>query len=137
MMSDNGAAHDPSSIQPTDADPSTIDVEVGESLPVRHEGDVRIETTRSEEHLFTTIYSDADSGEVRLALQVDITTGQTAIDPRRLDRDFWTLVAEGTAYPDADLKGVLRKVMASSSPDTSPSIEVEPEAQEIHVYVEA
>jgi hypothetical protein len=59
---------------------------VGESLKLSEEGDdLCVETTRSEEHLFTTTYRDADTGTLRLALQVDITTGSTAIDPRSYD----------------------------------------------------
>jgi hypothetical protein len=70
---------------------------VGESFVVSDEEDpLRVETTRSDEHLFTTTYRDPDTGTLRLALQVDITTGATAVDPRSYDADFWTLVVGGS-----------------------------------------
>ncbi len=107
----------------------TTDLAVGESM-VTHDGDVLMaETTRTEETLFTTTYSDANTGELRLALQVDITTGSTALDPRYIDRSFWTLVAEGETRPMSALEDALRKI-----PD--PSVEVKPEQREIHIYAE-
>jgi hypothetical protein len=106
---------------------NATELAVGESLPARREGRLEVETTRSKEHLFTTIYSDADTGEVRLALQVDIRTGQTAIDPRRLDRTFWTLVAGDQTYSATNFERLLRQFR-------SPGIEVMPEAQEIRLY---
>ena len=109
---------------------SETELAVGESMIVSDEGDaLTVETTRTEEHLFTTTYTDADTGELRLALQVDITTGSTALDPRHIDADFWTLIQDGDAHPMSDLKRVLRRV-----PD--PSIEVKPDRREIHVYEE-
>jgi hypothetical protein len=107
----------------------TTDLAVGEHM-VTHDGDDLIaETTRTEETLFTTTYKDADTGTLRLALQVDITTGSTALDPRHIDRAFWTLVAEGEERPMSALEDALRSI-----PD--PSIEVKPERREIHVYAE-
>ena len=107
----------------------TTDLAVGDRL-VTHEGDELIaETTRTEETLFTTTYTDAETGTLRLALQVDITTGSTALDPRHIDTSFWTLVAGGEARPMSDLKAVLRSF-------DDPSIEVKPEARTIHVYEE-
>ena len=109
---------------------SKTELAVGESMIISEEGDaLTVETTRTDEHLFTTTYTDADTGELRLALQVDITTGSTALDPRHIDADFWTLVQEGDAHPVADLKRVLRRV-----PD--PSVEVKPDRREIHIYEE-
>jgi hypothetical protein len=94
------------------------------------EGDaLTVETTRTDEHLFTTTYTDAETGALRLAVQVDITTGATALDPRHIDADFWTLVHDGDTHPVSALKRVLRRV-----PD--PSIEVKPDRQEIHIYEE-
>jgi len=101
---------------------------VGESM-TREEGDLRVRTTRTEEHLFTTTYEDPDTDAVRLAMQVDITTGETAIDPRHVDASFWTLIAEGTERPVSDLRAVLGEV-------PNPSIEVQPERRAIRVYSE-
>jgi hypothetical protein len=121
----------PDSGRSTNGSPSPMsnatELAVGESLPTRREGRLEVETTRSKEHLFTTIYSDADTGEVRLALQVDIRTGQTAIDPRRLDRTFWTLVAGNETYSATNFERLLRQFR-------SPGIEVMPKAQEIRLY---
>ena len=103
---------------------------VGESLKLSEEGDdLRVETTRSEEHLFTTTYRDADTGTLRLALRVDITTGSTAIDPRSYDDAFWTLVVEGIPRPDMDLRSALASV-------TDPGVEVETDRRELQVYAE-
>ena len=103
---------------------------VGESLVISDEGDeLRVETTRSDEHLFTTTYRDPETGTLRLALQVDITTGSTAIDPRSFDADFWTLEVGSTTRPGTALEDALRSV-----PD--PSLEVEPDRQVIRIYSE-
>ena len=103
---------------------------VGESFVISDEGeDLRVETTRSDEHLFTTTYRDAETGALRLALQVDITTGTTAVDPRSFDEEFWTLVVEGNRRPDT----TLREVLALFS---DPGIEVETERREIRVHEE-
>lgn len=107
----------------------TTDLAVGESMVTSDDGDLIVETTRTEETLFTTTYTDADTGDLRLALQVDITTGSTALDPRYIDRSFWTLKAEGQERPMSALEDALRKL-----PD--PSVEVKPERREIHVYAE-
>lgn len=105
----------------------TTDLAVGESM-VTHDGDDLIaETTRSEETLFTTTYTDVETGTLRLALQVDITTGSTAFDPRHIDRSFWTLVVEGDERSMSALEDALREI-----PD--PSIEVKPERRELHLY---
>jgi hypothetical protein len=98
-------------------------------MVVSDDSDLRVETTRTDETLFTTTYTDIDTGELRLALQVDITTGATALDPRHIDASFWTLVAEGQTRPMSDLKRVLRSF-------DDPSIEVKPEAHEIHIYAD-
>ena len=109
---------------------STTDLAVGESMITSDEGDaLTIETTRTDEHLFTTTYTDAETGALRLAVQVDITTGATALDPRHIDADFWTLVQGDDEHPVSALKRVLQRV-----PD--PSIEVKPDRQEIHIYEE-
>ncbi len=102
---------------------------VGESMVVKDDGNLTVKTTRTEETLFTTTYVDSETGAVRLALQVDITTGATAIDPRHIDTSFWTLVAGGEERPMTALEEALRAV-----PD--PSIEVNPEKREIRVYSE-
>jgi len=103
---------------------------VGESLLLSEEGDdLRVETTRAEEHLFTTTYRDAETGTLRLALQVDITTGSTAIDPRSYDADFWTLVVAGIPRPDLDLQAALASV-------SEPGVEVKTERRELHVYAD-
>ena len=109
--------------------PEETELAVGESMVVSDDGDLRVETTRTKETLFTTTYTDAETGTLRLALQVDITTGSTALDPRHIDTSFWTLIADGEPRPMSALKRVL-----SSFDD--PSIEVKPEAHEIHVYAE-
>jgi hypothetical protein len=93
------------------------------------EGDLRVETTRTGEHLFTTTYEDPETGTLRLALQVNITTGATALDPRHFDPDFWTLRVGGDMRPGTDLEAVL-----STVPD--PGLEVEPERREIRIYSE-
>lgn len=103
---------------------------VGESLVTRDDEDWTVETTRTKEHLFTTTYRDADTGTLRLALQVNITTGATALDPRHIDTSFWTLVVDGIERSMSDLKSVLATI-----PD--PGIEVKPDREEIHVYSEA
>ena len=103
---------------------------VGESMVTSDDGPLHVETTRTEEHLFTTTYTDPDTGALRLALQVDITTGETAVDPRHLDRSFWTVVAEGTSRSPTTLEAAIRSV-----PDAG--IEVKPDAKEIRVYPEA
>lgn len=108
---------------------SERELAVGESLVTKEDGDVRVKTTRTAETLFTTTYTDAETGTVRLALRVDVTTGRTAIDPRHVDRSFWTLFAEEEERPMSELEAVLRSV-----PD--PSIEVEPEERTIRVYEE-
>lgn len=102
---------------------------VGESLTVEETEDLVVETTRTEETLFTTTYTDAETGELRLALQVDVTTGRTALDPRHIDASFWTLVAHGQTHPMTDLK----KVLAGFR---DPTIEVETDDREIRVYAE-
>jgi hypothetical protein len=107
--------------------PEETELAVGESMVVNDDGDLRVETTRTEETLFTTTYTDVETGELRLALQVDITTGATALDPRHIDASFWTLIANGEPQPMAALKRVLGSF-------DDPSIEVKPEAHEIHVY---
>ncbi len=100
---------------------------VGESFIRSDEGDdLRIETTRSEEHLFTTTYRDAETGTLRLALQVDITTGTTAIDPRSFDAEFWTLVVGKEQRPDADLEEALAVF-------DDPGIEVVPECRQLRI----
>lgn len=103
---------------------------VGESMVTSDDGPLRVETTRTEEHLFTTTYTDPETGALRLALQVDITTGETAVDPRHLDRSFWSVVADGTRHPADKLEAAIRSV-----PDAG--IEVKPEPREIHVYSES
>lgn len=108
---------------------SETELAVGESLVTRDDEDWLIETTRTKEHLFTTTYRDAETETVRLALQVDITTGATALDPRHLDASFWTLIAGDAERPMADLKAVL-----ATTPD--PEIEVKPDRREIHVSPE-
>ena len=105
---------------------SKTELAVGESMVTSDDGDVRVETTRTEETLFTTTYTDVETGTLRLALQVDITTGHTALDPRHVDASFWTLVVSGEERPMTDLKRGLRAAR-------DPSIEVKPEAREIHV----
>lgn len=100
---------------------------VGESLTVEETDDLVVETTRTEEMLFTTTYTDAETGELLLALQVDVTTGRTALDPRYVDASFWTLVAGAETRPMADLKGVLSEFR-------DPTIEVKTEDREIRVY---
>ena len=103
---------------------------VGESFVTSEEGeDLRVETTRTEEHLFTTTYRDAETDTLRLALQVDITTGTTAIDPRSYDADFWTLVVEGLPRPDLDLRAAFASV-------DDPGIEVDTDRRELHVQAE-
>lgn len=103
---------------------------VGESLVLSEDDDdLRVETTRSEEHLFTTTYRDAETGTLRLALQVDVTTGTTAIDPRSYDADFWTLVVRGSPRQALGLNEAL-------SLFDDPGVEVKPERQELHVYAE-
>jgi len=102
---------------------------VGESMVVNDDGDLRVETTRTKETLFTTTYTDAETGELRLALQVDITTGSTALDPRHIDASFWTLIADGEPRPMSALKRVLGSF-------DDPSVEVKPEAHEIHVHAD-
>lgn len=106
---------------------SETELAVGESMVTRDDEDWVVETTRTEETLFTTTYTDAETGTLRLALQVDITTGATALDPRHIDTAFWTLVAEGEERPMSDLKRALAHIR-------DPSIEVKPDAREIHVY---
>ena len=100
---------------------------VGESFVISDDGDsLRAETTRREEHLFTTTYRDPQTGVLRLALQVDITTGTTAIDPRSFDSEFWTLVVEGEPRPGSDL----RRALAAFD---DPGIEVDPERRHLHI----
>lgn len=106
---------------------SERELAVGESLVTKEEGDVRVETTRTAETLFTTTYADVETGNVRLALRVDVTTGRTAIDPRHVDRSFWTLIAEDDQRPMSELEAVLRSV-------SDPSIEVKPDDRTIRVY---
>jgi hypothetical protein len=103
---------------------------VGESMVTSDDGPLHVETTRTEEHLFTTTYTDPDTGALRLALQVDITTGETAVDPRHLDRSFWTVVTADPRPPADTLETAIRRV-----PDAS--LEVKPERQEIQVYSDA
>ncbi|MFB6273800.1 MAG: hypothetical protein ABEL51_12980 [Salinibacter sp.] len=103
---------------------------VGESLVVSNEGDaLRVETTRSDEHLFTTTYRDPETGTLRLALQIDITTGDTALDPRSFDANFWTLDVGGAKRPGTDLEDALCEV-------DDPGLEVNPEQREIRIYPE-
>jgi hypothetical protein len=102
---------------------------VGESLTVEETDDLIVETTRTQETLFTTTYTDAETGDLRLALQVDVTTGRTALDPRYVDASFWTLVAGGETHPMADLRQVLAEFR-------DPSIEVETDDRVIRVYEE-
>jgi hypothetical protein len=109
-------------------DPST-ELAVGESLVTEETDDLIVETTRTDETLFTTTYRDADSDELRLALQVDITTGNTALDPRYIDASFWTLVAGGEEYPMTKLQEVLAEFR-------DPNIEVETDKRIIRVYSE-
>lgn len=108
---------------------SETELAVGESLVTRDDEEWTIETTRTKEHLFTTTYRDAETGTLRLALQVDITTGATALDPRHLDASFWTLIAGDTERPMSDLKAVLATT-------ADPEIEVKPDRREIHVSPE-
>jgi hypothetical protein len=103
---------------------------VGESMVTSEGSPLRVETTRTEEHLFVTTYTDPDTGALRLALQVDITTGETAVDPRHLDRSFWTVVVGGARHSADELEAAIRRV-----PDAG--LEVKPEQQEIQVYSEA
>jgi hypothetical protein len=110
------------------SDEST-ELAVGESLVTDEAAGLTVETTRTEEHLFTTTYRDTDTGTLRLALQVDITTGRTAIDPRSLDASFWTLVVGPEKRPVDTLRAALGAV-------SDPSIEVTPEDRTIHVYAE-
>lgn len=102
---------------------------VGESLVTEETDDVTVETTRTEETLFTTTYRDTETGDLRLALQIDITTGRTKLDPRYLDTSFWTLVADGKKRPIDQLRTVLGEFR-------SPTIKVETEDREIRVYSE-
>lgn len=106
---------------------SETELAVGESMVTKEAGGLRVETTRSEQTLFTTTYTDMETGDVRLALRVDVTTGQTAIDPRHIDSSFWTLVADDQEYPMSELPQVLGQFDA-------PSIEVKPEDHAIRVY---
>lgn len=108
---------------------SERELAVGESLVTQEDGDLIVETTRTEETLFTTTYTDAETGELRLALQVDVTTGKTALDPRHIDHSFWTLVAEETTRPLSALSSVLAEI-------PNPSIEVQPEERIIRVFSE-
>lgn len=108
---------------------SGTELAVGESLVTEETEDLVVETTRSEETLFTTTYKDRETGELRLALQVDVSTGRTAFDPRHVDRSYWTLVADGEARPMAELEDVLGTVQ-------DPSIEVEIDDRQIRVYSE-
>jgi hypothetical protein len=112
----------------SDPDPRA-ELAVGDSLTVEETDDLVVETTRTEETLFTTTYTDAETGELRLALQVDVTTGRTALDPRHIDASFWTLVARGETHPMSDLKAVLADFR-------DPTIEVETDDREIRVYAE-
>jgi len=109
--------------------PEETELAVGESMVVSDDGDLHVETTRTDETLFTTTYTDAETGDLRLALQVDITTGATALDPRHIDASFWMLIAGGEPRPMSDLKRVLQSF-------ADPSIEVKPEDREIHIYAE-
>jgi hypothetical protein len=102
---------------------------VGESLTVEETDDLVVETTRTEETLFTTTYTDAETGQLRLALQVDVTTGRTALDPRHIDASFWSLVARGKTHPMSELEEVLGTFR-------DPSIEVETGDREIRVYAD-
>ena len=103
---------------------------VGESLVTSDEDDaLLVETTRTDEYRFTTTYREADTGTLRLALQVDITTGATAVDPRSYDADFWTLVVCGERRPGADLQAALALF-------DDPGIEVEPERNMLRIYEE-
>jgi len=106
---------------------SERELAVGESLVTQDDGEVIVETTRTEETIFTTTYTDAETGALRLALQVDVTTGKTALDPRHIDESFWTLVAEETTRPVSDLSTVLAEI-------PNPSIEVQPEDRVIRVF---
>ena len=64
-----------------------------------------------------------------LALQVDITTGATAVDPRSYDADFWTLVVGGERRSGTGLEAVLASF-------EDPGIEVEPERSVLRIYEE-
>jgi hypothetical protein len=100
---------------------------IGDRLVVSDDEDpLHVVTTRSDDHLFVTTYRETEGGPVRLALQVDITTGATAIDPRSFDRAFWTLVVRGTPQPQARLREALAAV-------TDPSIEVMPARRELRI----
>lgn len=100
---------------------------IGDRLVVSDDEDpLHVVTTRSDDHLFVTTYRETEGGPVRLALQVDITTGGTAIDPRSFDRAFWTLVVRGTPQPQARLREALAAV-------TDPSIEVMPARRELRI----
>jgi len=107
----------------------STELAVGESLVTEETEDLVVETTRTKETLFTTTYRDAETSELRLALQVDITTGNTALDPRYIDASYWTLMAEGKEHPMADLREVL-----ATFRDTN--IEVETDKRTIRVYSE-
>lgn len=109
---------------------SETELAVGETLVTRDDGVMKVETTRTEETLFTRTYKDAETGELRLALQVDVTTGSTAIDPRHVDRSFWILIAGGDERPMSELEGTLGEI-------PNPSIEVTPEDRELRIYAEA
>lgn len=108
---------------------SKRELAVGESMVTQDDGDLIVETTRTEETLFTTTYTDADTGELRLALQVDVTTGRTALDPRHIDAAYWTLMVEHTERPMSALSSVLAEI-------PNPSIEVQPEDSIIRVFSE-
>ncbi len=100
---------------------------VGDRLVVSDDEDpLHVVTIRSDDHLFVTTYRETADGPVRLALQVDITTGATAIDPRSFDRAFWTLVVRGTPQPQAGLREALAAVR-------DPSIEVVPMRRELRI----
>lgn len=100
---------------------------VGESLVTEETEDLVIETIRTEETLFVTTYTDAETGELRLALRIDVATGKTALDPRHVDASFWTLVAGDRERPMEELRAALGEFR-------DPSIEVEAANREIRVY---
>lgn len=103
------------------------ELEIGESTVLDDDGPLTVEMTRTGEHTFTKAYKDPDTGERRLVVRLDVTTGSTAIDPRRVDESYWTLIVRGVERPISELEQAIRTV-------PSPGVEVAPEEQEIRVY---
>lgn len=108
---------------------SGTELAIGESLVTEETDDLVVETTRTGETLFTTTYKDRETGKLRLAVQIDVTTGRTALDPRHVDRSYWTLVAGGEKRPMAELEKALEGLR-------DPSVEVEIDDRQIRVYSE-